>query len=84
MHQLLTDGFHSIFPAYPWSRSPFQIEIIQALGFTPKGVFKTDVNILVEMDDPDEVKQFMPNFLKLAELPFQGLIITARGGDDQV
>lgn len=80
----IADGWVSLnFPSLTLEQLPISDEITQALGFTPKGVFKTDVNILIEMDDPGAVSQFIPNFLKLAKLPFQGLIITARGGDDQ-
>ena len=71
------------FPSLSSEQIPVSDQIIRALGFTPKGVFKTDVNILVEMDDPDDVKKFTPNFLGLAELPYQGLIITARGDDNK-
>ena len=71
------------FPSLSLEQIPISDQIIRALGFTPKDVFKTDVNILVEMENPDDVKKFTPNFLRLAELPFQGLIITARGGNDK-
>lgn len=67
------------------SLSPIAVtdEITQALGFKPKEAFETDVNLLVEMDKPGDVEQYVPNFLKLAELPFQGLIITARGTENR-
>lgn len=55
-------------------------QIIQALGFTPKRLFKTDLNILVEMDNPEEVRTFAPDLFKLSVLPYQGLIITAFSG----
>jgi PhzF family phenazine biosynthesis protein len=58
-------------------------EINQALGFKPKQVFRTDVNLLVEMDKPEDVENYKPYFMKLADLPFQGLIITAYGKDNQ-
>ena len=62
---------------------PITNQIAQALGFTPKEAFITDVNLLVEFDDPDEIKEFTPNYLKLTKLPFQGLIITARSKDNR-
>jgi PhzF family phenazine biosynthesis protein len=58
-------------------------QISQALGFSPKNVFETDVNILVELENSDDVRNYRPNFLKLSDLPFQGLIITARGNDNE-
>ena len=79
-----SDGWITMdFPCLSLEQIPVTDQIIQALGFKPKGAFKTDVNILVEMDDPDDVKVFTPDFLKLAELPYQGLIITARGGNEK-
>jgi len=78
----ISDGWVSLnFPRFSIKQIPLSGQIINVLGFTPKSVYKTDVNILVEMNDPREVKNFAPNFPALAELPFQGLIITAR--DDE-
>ena len=69
----IADGWISLnFPSLSLEQIPVSDQIIQALGFTPKVMFKTDVNILVEMDAPDDVKKFIPDFLKLAELPYQG------------
>ena len=71
------------FPSLSLEQIPVSDQIIQALGFTPKGVFETDVNILVEVANPDMVKEFIPDFLKMAQLPYQGLIITARGDNNK-
>ena len=77
----ISEGWVALnFPTLSLDQIPVSDQIIQALGFSPKIVFKTDVNILVEMESPDEVKEYIPDFLKLAELPYQGLIITAGGG----
>lgn len=78
------DGWIELnFPALPLTPVMATDEITQALGFKPKEAFETDVNLLVEMDKPEDVKKYAPNFLKLAGLPFQGLIITARGVDNK-
>ena len=80
----VANGWISLnFPCLSLERIPVSEQIIQALGFIPADVYKTDVNILVEMHGPDEVKKFVPDFLKLTEIPFQGLIITAQGGDEK-
>jgi PhzF family phenazine biosynthesis protein len=78
------DGWIELdFPKLSLIPIPVTDQIAKALGFTPKEVFNTDVNILVELDNPDEVKNYCPNFLKLSDLPFQGLIITSRCGDEE-
>ena len=78
------DGWIELnFPALPLTPVTAMDEITQCLGFKPEEAFETDVNLLVEMDKPEDVKKYAPNFLKLAGLPFQGLIITARGLDNK-
>ncbi len=78
----VSDGWITLdFPCLSLEQIPVSEKISQALGFSPNSVYKTDVNILIEMSDPQSVKGFTPNFSKLAELPYQGLIITARGDD---
>lgn len=71
------------FPVLSLAPIPVTDQISEALGFIPKKVYKTDVNILVELDNPNDVKSYHPNLLKFTELPFQGLIITARGDDNE-
>jgi hypothetical protein len=74
----ISEGWVALnFPTLSLDQIPVSDQIIQALGFTPKIVFKTDVNILVEMENPEAVEEYIPDFLKMAELPYQGLIITA-------
>lgn len=71
------------FPSLPLTPVKVTGKISEALGFKPKEAFETDVNLLVEMDKPDAVENYIPDFQKLAGLSFQGLIITARGTDNK-
>lgn len=66
------------FPALeikPVSSTP---QIDQAIGFSPREIFESDVNLLVELDSFDAVREYQPDFLKIFHLPYQGLIITSR------
>ena len=79
-----SDGWIALnFPRLSLKQISITEQIIEALGFTPKNVFETDVNILVEMENQDAVKNYIPNFLKLKSLTYQGLIITARGAEGE-
>jgi PhzF family phenazine biosynthesis protein len=71
------------FPELTLSSVPVTDEINQALGFIPKEIFKTDVNLLAEMESPEDVQTYKPDFIKLAVLPFQGLIVTSRARDSE-
>jgi len=78
----ISNGWISLdFPSLIVEQMPVSDEIVAALGFSPSSVFKTDVNILVEMDGPDEVISFIPDLPKLTKLSYQGLIITTRSDD---
>lgn len=66
------------FPAFevkPVSSTP---QIDQVIGFSPSDIFESDVNLLVELESFDAVRDYQPDFLKIAQLPYQGLIITCR------
>jgi PhzF family phenazine biosynthesis protein len=71
------------FPQLKIAPEPITEEINHALEFKPKEIFKTDVNLLVEMVSPEEVQNYIPNFKELTDLPYQGLIVTARGRGNQ-
>ena len=73
------DGWIELdFPAFQVRTGKVTPQITEALGFEPREVFESDVNLLVEMNGLEEVRGYLPNFEKLATLPFQGLIITSR------
>jgi PhzF family phenazine biosynthesis protein len=66
------------FPAFEVRTGNVTPEITDALGFEPGQVFESDVNLLVEMNSLENVRDYLPDFEKLAALPYQGLIITSR------
>jgi PhzF family phenazine biosynthesis protein len=66
------------FPAFQVKEEKITEPIKIALGFEPAKLFQSDVNLLVEMDSFESVKNYQPDFEKLAGLPYQGLIITSR------
>lgn len=73
------DGWIELdFPAFEVRTGKITSQIIDALGFEPGQVFESDVNLLVEMNGLEEVRDYLPDFEKLAALPCQGLIITSR------
>ncbi|HUV16420.1 MAG TPA: PhzF family phenazine biosynthesis isomerase [Pelolinea sp.] len=67
------------FPAFQVAAVEVTKKIENALGFSPAMAFTSDVNLLVEMDKLDGVKNYLPKFRELESLPYQGLIITSRG-----
>lgn len=66
------------FPVFDVNKVPVTREIESALGFLPSSAYETDVNLLVEMNNLAEVREFQPDFIKLAELPYQGVIVTCQ------
>lgn len=79
----LDDWVELDFPAFPLKALQTTDEMIAALGFSPKEVFETDVNLLVEMDSLSDIRKFHPDYARLRKLPFQGLIITAAGENEE-
>lgn len=73
------DGWIELdFPAFEIRTGAVTTEISDAIGFKPRQIYETDVNLLVEMNNLDEIRDYLPDFEKLALLPYQGLIITCR------
>lgn len=66
------------FPAFEVKPVSSTSQIDQAIGFSPKKIFESDVNLLVEMDSFDAVRDYQPDFFAISQLPYQGLIITSR------
>lgn len=72
------DGWIELdFPAFEVRTGIVTSQITDALGFETGQVFESDVNLLVEMNGFEEVRDYLPDFEKLAKLPYQGLIITS-------
>jgi PhzF family phenazine biosynthesis protein len=50
----------------------------EILGVNPIEVVKSGENIIVELKTSLEIRQLKPDFIKLANIPYQGLAVTAR------
>lgn len=69
------------FPAYEMTEID-AAEAFRAAGFTPIRCFESQGNmIFFELDDQRSVAEFEPDMAKIAELPYQEVIITAKGDD---
>ncbi|MCY1274531.1 putative isomerase YddE [compost metagenome] len=66
------------FPALAPSQVGSTVELEQALGVTPVDVLGAD-KLLVLLDSEQAVRDCTPDMAALARLPWQGVIITARG-----
>lgn len=76
------DGWIELdFPAFEIRTGVVSKEITGALGFEPKQIYESDVNLLVEMKNLGEIRDYLPNLEELAKLPYQGLIATCRMGN---
>jgi PhzF family phenazine biosynthesis protein len=69
------------FPADPPAAIDPPAGLASALGAEPVGVYRGISDVLVELADPDSVRQLAPDFRSLAEIPARGVIVTAPAGD---
>ncbi len=68
------------FPARPAERLDEDPGVAAALGFAPQEVWQA-VSTLAVLADEAEVRSVAPDLEKVAALPYDGLIVTARGDD---
>jgi PhzF family phenazine biosynthesis protein len=66
------------FPALKIERSDAPFALAEGLGTMPVFVGRTSLNWLVEVADEKSVRELRPDFRRLAELPVQGICVTAR------
>ncbi|OPL15581.1 MAG: isomerase [delta proteobacterium MLS_D] len=55
-----------------------------ALGVTPRSVFESEEDLLVVLDDEHAVRAARPDMTVLEQVPFRGVIITARGDESDI
>lgn len=68
------------FPAMPAETVPPPPGLLEALGVQHVAeVARSKFDLLVELSDPDAVREVRPDFRKLEQIPCRGVIITARG-----
>jgi PhzF family phenazine biosynthesis protein len=71
------------FPSFDSREIEIDPAISVALGKQPNRAFKTNVNMMVEFDDPQIVVDLKPDFEKINQLPYQGIITTSRSESPQ-
>jgi PhzF family phenazine biosynthesis protein len=70
------------FPAYPVNEIEQSDELAQAVGKVPVKVFETQGNMaMLLLDSESDVREVEPDFAALEKLPYDEVIITARGDD---
>lgn len=65
------------FPAQPDVSVEPPITLVDALGVRPIYVGKNETDYLVELGSEREVRETVPNFQRLSELPMRGVMVTA-------
>jgi len=72
------------FPKIHFFEVGFGDEYINALGCEPEDMYTSGENLLVVFNQSQKVINFSPNFEKIKELDFQGVIITSQSDEDGV
>jgi predicted PhzF superfamily epimerase YddE/YHI9 len=67
------------FPAKPVASTPAPPGLVAALGAEPRFVGSNNMDFLVELASPAEVRALVPDFRALKQLPIRGVMATARG-----
>ncbi|CAG0956083.1 partial putative isomerase YddE, partial [Gammaproteobacteria bacterium] len=69
------------FPATPAEPFPPLEKAVRALGVSPSFSGKTRFDLFFEVAEEAEVRTLRPNFALLEEVPYRGVIVTARAED---
>jgi len=73
------DWIEMDFPAFPNQETELTDELSDMLGGNLQEAFTSSENLMVVYSSPEAVSALAPDFTRIAELPFQGVIATARG-----
>ena len=65
------------------SISALPYQITDMFETTPESIFRNFEDIFVDIGTAEAVRKFKPNFQAIADIPFGGLVITARENKDQ-
>lgn len=65
-------------PAYAAEEAQAPAELAQALGATPRAVYRDPTHWLVELDSEQIVRELQPDFSLLKRVPLSGVIVTSR------
>lgn len=72
------------FPAKPEKSVGYIPGLAEALGATPAYVGRSQFDVLVELESPDEVRSLAPDLGALRQVEARGVIVTAPGDADGV
>lgn len=67
------------FPSTPPQAVPVPEGLQEAIGILPRELYATDRDYVALLGSQQEVQDLEPNFVKLAKLPREGFMVTARG-----
>lgn len=77
-----SDKFILDFPSYPINEIEQNDELAQAVGKVPAKVWETQGNmVMMRLESEEDVRTLEPDFRALAQLPYDEVIVTARGDD---
>lgn len=78
------DGWIELdFPAEPAYEAPLPLEIVSAIGVSPKYTGKNRFDYLIEVESEEVVRSITPDFKLLATVPARGVIITSVSDSDE-
>lgn len=72
------------FPALPYSSMPVHSEVINAIGIVPQKIYKSTFDVLCILNDAYEIKNAQVDLQQIQQLPFRGLILSAKGDESDV
>ena len=73
------DWIEMDFPAFSAKEVPFPEGLVDMLGGSPLEAFDTGESLMVVYGSPEEVSALAPDFARIAQLPYQGVMPTAKG-----
>ena len=76
-------GLEMDFPAEPVHEMPAPPVLLRALGVTPVYCGQNRLDILLQLQSEQDVRNAEPDFAALAEIPVRGMMITAASGHEK-
>ena len=74
----LQDGIELDFPALPFQIIHEPMGLREVLGFAPVSTARSEHRLLVECGTATQIRNFKPDFGKIATLEYRGVLLTAR------
>lgn len=72
-------GYAMDFPSNPAKKIDITLDHLATLGQEPQAILKGTTDYLVILDKEESVRDFQPDFTKIAQLEARGVIISAQG-----